>query len=60
MGDEKHRISLIYDQLLIDKSIQKQMKNHLQHKYPRKRIGFKMNNSIQKILRSKDSKYNIY
>ena len=54
---EKQCISSLYDKLLTSNPSYHDLKQFLKHKYPKKRIVPKLNQSIYKIIRSKDAIY---
>ena len=54
--DEKGCIRILYDNIIMNT---KQCIKYLKRKYPRKRIVYKLNNSIQNIIRCKDSNYDM-
>ena len=58
-GEDKNYISILYDDTLANNSIQFHLKQYLKYKYPNKRIIFKLNNSIQKLIRCKDNNYQL-
>ena len=53
--NEKGYIPMLYDKILT--SSQCSLKQYLRLKYPYKKIIYRMNNSFQKIIRSKDANY---
>ena len=57
--DEKKIISIPYDESLKHNDVDKQMINTLKYNYPHKRIIYKLNNSIQKVIRCKDANYDL-
>ena len=48
---------MLYDQTLESNQLQQNLKQYLRNKYPHKRIVYKLNNSIQKLIRCKDAQY---
>ena len=54
-SDEKRYIPILFDKTLSNS--QYNLKKYLKYKHPQKRIIYKLNNSIQKIIRSKDANY---
>ena len=58
--DEKHFIFTPYDKLINDMKRQKYIKIFLKQKYPNKHIVYKLNDSIQKVIRCKNANYLIF
>ena len=58
-NDEKYNILMPYDELFYNTKIHKQMKKIIKQIYLNKRITYKLNNSIHKVIRCKDSNYNL-
>ena len=57
-GEEKGYISILYDNILQNNPIHRSIKQYIRMTHPNKKIVYTLNDSIQKIIRCKDAKYN--
>ena len=59
-NNERKYVPILYDKTLASNTSYHKIKKHVHHKHPHIRIIPKLNNSIQKIIRCKDAKYDEY
>ena len=57
--EDKRYIVMLYDNMLINDPNYQHLKQYIHNLHPNKRIVYKLNNSIHKIIRCKDAQYSI-